>query len=108
MSIHDRIQASSGPLDESGKHLSNHDWQHMPELCELIEGVRQEAGDGWVHPPATLMIFLDEGTLKFCVSQKKGPMLLFGTIECLQGATSLVCEALQQGLYENKTKRARK
>jgi hypothetical protein len=108
MSVYDSVHQSTACQDGTGNVLRNEDWSLFPNVCELIEGRKQEGADDYRDLPCTLMVFLDSSTLKFCFSQKKGSLLIFGEVERLSGAFTVIEEALSTGRYENKTRKVAK
>lgn len=85
--------------------------KEFPNLYSLLTGID---GDGAGQasgakdkgfPPATLMLFVEGGAMKWCASPKSGPRVAFGTIpEPLKGFWSIEDE-LAAGHFEWKVRR---
>jgi hypothetical protein len=51
-----------------------------PAVAEVLNGVFVKDDQTQSVPPATIMLFAEEGRLKFCISPKTGPRVAFGCI----------------------------
>jgi hypothetical protein len=51
-----------------------------PSIAEVLNGVFVPDNQAESVPPATIMLFAEEGRLKFCISPKTGPRIAFGCI----------------------------
>lgn len=51
-----------------------------PAVAEVLNGVFNKDNQAESVPPATIMLFAEEGRLKFCISPKTGPRIAFGCL----------------------------
>jgi len=73
----------------------------FPQLSEALIGWFQDDGKS-VQPGGTLMIFIDDGTLKWTFHHRSSRTTLFGTFLELSLALEDVEAALSGGRYEFK------
>lgn len=72
-----------------------------PELTNALLGTKNVEGQ-CVLPPCTLMIFLNDGRLGFCLSPKSGSKVAFGTIPDPSKGLSCIEAEIAKGNFEWK------
>jgi len=99
MSILDRFKyvAKVKPDDERWGKLR----ADFPVLADALLGWLDEDGKS-VHPGGTLMIFRDDGTLKWTFHHKASQTTLFGSFPDTVLALEDVESAMAEGRYETK------
>lgn len=75
--------------------------EEFPELTNALLGSKNVEGQ-CVLPPCTLMIFLNDGRLGFCLSPKSGSKVAFGTIPDPSKGLNCVESEIAQGHFEWK------
>jgi len=85
------------PSEESPDDPINKLASLYPGIAQVLKG-RSKEENGGVLPPCTIMLSLDAGVIKFCVSPKFGAHVCFGTID---DATKLL-HSLDKAIQANK------
>lgn len=93
-----KIRDGDGVLEDS--ILADH-VEQWPNLCQALGGIKQDDGK-WQVGPATLMIFLEGGIMKFCLSPKYFPKVCFGVVSDPTMVLDSVEHALTTGKCEWK------
>jgi len=75
----------------------------LPNLIDAMTGVLGPDGR-WKHGPATFMIFLEGGKLKFCLSPKFSSSVAFGVVADPDKPFHSIEAELQAGHFEWKTR----
>lgn len=79
----------------------------FPQISQALEGVYDDAGK-CIISKATLMVFLDSGRVKFCISPQSIPRCLFGCVPEGSEIISGIESELAAGHFEWKSKRGAK
>lgn len=74
-----------------------------PDLALVMAGEYDEGGNCLV-PSCTLMLFLEAGRVKFCLSPKFGPQVAFGTLPDPSKGLQGVDEEIREGRFEWKSR----
>lgn len=74
---------------------------HFPNLLAALQGDPAE-GKTWKVPPATLMLFIEGGRLKFCLSPKHGTRVCFGVVKRPDATVASIEQALADNEFEWK------
>lgn len=96
------VQQQEFYKDTISSPLAEHAEQ-FPELHDAFMGERGEDGR-WIVGPATLMIFPEGDTLKFCLSPKYVPWVIFGCVRDPFHVFESVDQALASGACERKAR----
>lgn len=75
-----------------------------PNLCQAFSGAKGDDGK-WIVGPATLMLFVECGQMKFCLSPKYTSKVCFGCVSDPSRALDGVEFALATGKCEWKARR---
>lgn len=75
--------------------------EDYPELTNALRGTKNVEGH-CVMPPCTLMIFLNEGRLGWCLSPKSGSKVAFGTVTDPSKGLQCVESEIAKGNFEWK------
>lgn len=75
----------------------------IPTLVEAMTGSVDDKGS-WVMGPATLMMFVEGGKLKFCLSPKYTAKVCFGPVDDVERPFLAIEKALQDGRCEWKAR----
>jgi len=97
------VQHQAAFRDVLSSPLAEHAEQ-FPELHDAFMGKKGEDGR-WIVGPATLMLFAEGDTLKFCLSPKYCTWVIFGCVADPFHVFESVNEALATGACERKERR---
>lgn len=75
--------------------------EDYPELTNALCGTKNVEGQ-CVMPPCTLMLFLNEGRLGWCLSPKTGSKVAFGTVSDPSKGLACVESEIAKGNFEWK------
>jgi len=78
-----------------------------PNLIEAFTGIVDE-DKRWKMGPSTLMLFVEGGKLKFCLSPKYTASICFGVVPDPTRAFDSIESELQKGHYEWKPRSTKK
>lgn len=107
MSIYGQTYSSSAGGKEEANALPEEFLSKFPILSEALAGVYDSSGKCKMSK-ATLMIFLDGGRLKFCISPQGSPRVAFGMLPGVFPSFQTVEDELKAGKFEWKSKRGGK
>ena len=76
--------------------------EEYPALSTVFSGVTAADGQTCAVPAATVNLWFEAGTLKFCIMPRYGNRIAFGTVEAPEKGFAGLEEALQRGRFEWK------
>jgi hypothetical protein len=81
--------------------------EEYPALATIFAGITGEDGKTCSVPAATVNLWFEAGTCKFCIMPRFGNRIAFGTIASPEKGFAALEEAIQRGHYEWKVSKRR-
>ena len=75
-----------------------------PVLAAVMLG-RTKSHPAGAAPPASIILFVDSGSLKFCVSPKTGPGVAFGVVDDPTELVESIVDSIASGRLEWKDRK---